>query len=464
MKSIFRTKSIESIIEGAKKNSLKKTLGAFDLVLLGIGCTIGTGIFVLTGINAAKYAGPGISISYLLAGIVCVFAALAYTEFAAMVPVAGSAYTYSYVVMGEFVAWIVAWCLILEYAVCGSTVASGWSGYFVGILNAGGVHIPNYLTKTPIEGGLINLPASCISIFVGLLLTHGTKESIVVNRILVAVKLGTIFVFLLVAVPHVKTINYAEFLPFGWNGVALGAATIFFAYIGFDSVAAAAEETKNPNRDLPIGIIGSLVICTLLYVLVSLALTGITHYSELNNPEPMAYALRQNGSNIGSALVGVGALVGMITAMLVMMYGQSRLFFVMSRDGLIPSAFSKLHKKFNTPYISCLLVTTAVTSISGFVPISNIGRLTSLGTLFAFAIVAAGVLILRVKKPELSRPFRCPAVSVIAPIAVVSCCYLVYTLLLEVGKIFFIWVMLGFVVYFFYSRRKSPLNSKIGQN
>ncbi len=460
MKSFFKTKSIESIIEGAKKNSLKRTLGAFDLVLLGIGCTIGTGIFVLTGINAAKYAGPAISISYLLAGIVCVFAALAYTEFAAMVPVAGSAYTYSYVVMGELVAWIVAWCLILEYTVCASTVASGWSGYFVGILNAGGIHIPDYLTKASADGGLINLPAACISLCVGLSLTCGTKESVIVNRILVAVKLCTIFVFLLVAVPHVKTINYAEFMPFGWNGVVLGAATIFFAYIGFDSVAAAAEETKNPNRDLPIGIIGSLLICTLLYVLVSLALTGITHYSELNNPEPMAYALRQNGSNIGSALVGTGALVGMVTAMLVMMYGQSRLFFVMSRDGLIPSIFSKIHKKLNTPYVSCLLVTFAVASVSGFVPINTIARLTSLGTLFAFTIVAIGVVILRIKKPEIHRPFKCPAVFVTAPIAIISCSYLVYTLFLEVGKMFFIWLALGLLVYFFYSRKKSPLYIK----
>ncbi len=460
MKSISKTKSIESIIEGAKKNSLKRTLGAFDLILLGIGCTIGTGIFVLTGINAAKYAGPAISISYLLAGIVCVFAALAYTEFAAMMPVAGSAYTYSYVVMGELVAWIVGWCLILEYTVCASTVASGWSGYFVGILKAGGVHIPDYLTKAPADGGLINLPATCVSICVGFSLICGTKESVIVNRILVAVKFCTIFVFLLVAVPHVKAINYAEFIPFGWDGVMLGAATIFFAYIGFDSVAAAAEETKNPNRDLPIGIIGSLLICALLYVLVSLVLTGITHYSELNNPEPMAYALRQNGSNIGSALVGTGALVGMVTAMLVMMYSQSRLFFVISRDELIPSIFSKIHKNLNTPYISCLLVTIAVASVSGFVPINTIARLTSLGTLFAFTIVAIGVVILRIKKTEIHRPFKCPAVFATAPIAIITCSYLVYTLFLEVGKLFFIWLTLGLLVYFFYSRKKSPLYIK----
>lgn len=458
LKSIFRTKSIENIIEGAKKNSLKKTLGALDLVLMGIGCTIGTGIFVLTGIGASEYAGPGISISYLLAGIICVFAALAYTEFAAMVPVAGSAYTYTYVVMGEFAAWMVAWALILEYTVCASTVASGWSGYFVGILNVGGVHIPDYLTKSPSDGGIINLPATCISLFIGLSLTLGTKQSIMINRIFVGIKICTIFIFLLVATPHIKIINYADFLPFGWNGVMFGAASIFFAYIGFDSVAAAAEETKNPNRDLPIGIIGSLIACALLYILVALALTGITNYTELNNPEPMAYALRQNGSNIGSALVAVGAIVGMFTAMLVMMYGQSRIFFVMSRDGLIPSIFCKLHKKLNTPYISCLLVTIAVSSISGLVPITTTGRLTSLGTLFAFTVVAIGVLILRITKPNLHRPFKCPAIFIVAPIAVLSCGYLVYNLLLEVGKIFFIWLAIGLFVYFFYSRRSSNLN------
>ncbi len=460
MKSFFRTKSIEEVVNSAKKNSLKKTLGSFDLVLLGIGCTIGTGIFVLTGINAAQYAGPGISISYLIAGITCMFAALAYTEFAAMVPVAGSAYTYSYIVMGELVAWIVAWCLILEYTVCASTVAAGWSGYFVGIMNSAGVQIPDYLTKTPFNGGIINLPASCISLLVGLSLTLGTRESVIANRILVAVKLCTIFVFLLVAVPHVKTINYADFFPFGWNGVITGAATIFFAYIGFDSVAAAAEETKHPHRDLPIGIIGSLLVCAFLYVSVSLVLTGITNYSELNNPEPMAYALRQNGSSIGSALVGTGAIVGMITAMLVMMYGQSRIFFVISRDGLLPKAFCKIHPKFGTPYISCLLVTAAVSSISGLVPISALGRITSLGTLIAFTVVALGVLILRITKPELPRPFKCPAVFIIAPIAILSCSYLVYTLLLEVGKMFLIWVALGLLFYLFYGYKKSPLNTR----
>ena len=462
MKSIFRTKSIESIIEGAKKNSLHKTLGAIDLILLGIGCTIGTGIFVLTGIAAAEHAGPAISISYLLAGLVCMFAGLAYTELAAMVPVAGSAYTYSYTVLGEFIAWLVAWGLILEYTVGASTVAAGWSGYFVGIMKSGGIDLPEYLIKTPLDGGIINLPAVLVSLFVGSLLMRGMKESVVVNRILVGVKLVVIFLFIFIAAPHIKMEHYNDFMPFGWHGVAVGAATIFFAYIGFDAVATAAEETKNPNRNLPIGIIGSLLVCTALYVVVALVLSGIVHYDTLNNAEPMARALRENGSNIGSALVGTGAIAGMVAVLLVLMYGQSRIFFVMSRDGLIPSAFSKLHKKFHTPYVSCLVVTFAVAIISGFTPIQTMGHMTSLGTLFAFMVVAIGVIVLRIQKPNLARPFRCPAVFVVAPMAIISCGYLIYTLLGETGKPFAIWSTVSIAVYFLYAYRKSPLNKKRG--
>ena len=458
MRSIFRRKSIESVLEGVKKNSLKKTLGAFDLILLGIGCTIGTGIFVLTGIAAAEYAGPAISISYALAGLACMFAGLAYTELAAMVPVAGSAYTYSYIILGEFIAWLVAWGLILEYTVAASTVAAGWSGYFVGILNSGGIHLPEYLIKVPSEGGMINLPAICISLFIGCLLIRGTKESIVVNRILVGVKLGVIFLFLAIAAPHIKMENYANFFPFGWHGVSIGAATIFFAYLGFDAVATTAEECKNPNRDLPIGIIGGLLICALLYIAVSLVLTGIVNFSELNNAEPMAYALRVNGSNIGSALVGTGAVTGMVAVLLVLMYGQSRIFFVMARDGLIPAAFGKLHKKFGTPYLGCIFLTLAVAVISGFTPIQTMGQMSSLGTLFAFTVVSIGVLVMRIRKPNIERPFKCPAVFIVAPLAILSCGYLMYNLFLKTGKLFLIWFLISILVYFCYSYKKSPLN------
>ncbi len=458
MKSIFRTKSIESIIAGAKKNSLKKTLGSIDLILFGIGCTIGTGIFVLTGIAAAQYAGPAISISYALAGLACMFAALAYTELAAMVPVAGSAYTYSYAILGEFVAWLVAWGLILEYTVAASTVSAGWSGYFVGILKTCGVILPEALTRVPSDGGIINLPAVFVALFIGALLVRGTKESIMVNRILVGIKLGVIFLFLVIAAPHVKMTNYADFMPFGWHGVGAGAAAIFFAYLGFDAVATTAEECKNPNRDLPIGIIGGLAICAILYVVVSLALTGIVPYTELNSPEPMAYALRANGSNVGSALVATGAIAGMLAVLLVLMYGQSRVFFVMARDGLMPAAFCKLHKKFGTPYVGCIFVTVSVMIISGFTPIHTMGNMSSLGILFAFVVVSFGVLVLRIKRPELERPFRCPLVWIIAPMAILSCGYLMYNLLLKTGTPFAIWFAIGILAYIFYGYKKSPLN------
>jgi APA family basic amino acid/polyamine antiporter len=455
---LFRTKSINEIIESSEKKSLKKTLGAFDLVLLGIGCVIGTGIFVLTGIGAAKYAGPGISLSYFFAAVACMFAALAYAELAAMVPVAGSAYTYSYAILGEFVAWLVGWALILEYAGAASTVASGWSGYMVGILKTGGIILPEYLTKVPSQGGIINLPAVLISLFIGVLLIIGTKESVNVNRVLVGIKLTAVFLFLIVAAPHVKMENWSNFLPFGWHGVMVGAGAIFFAYIGFDAVATTAEECRNPKRDLPIGIIGSLIICSILYIVVALVLTGITHYSELNNAEPLAYALRENGSNIGSALVATGAIAGMTTVLLVLMYGQSRVFFAMSRDGMIPEIFSRLHKRFVTPHISIIIVTAAVAITSGIIPIQTLSHLASVGTLFAFVVVAIGVLVLRIKRPELPRPFTCPLVFLVAPSAVIACSYLIYTILLENGKPFIIWSLIGLVVYFTYSYRNSPLN------
>lgn len=457
MKKIFRRKTIDAIKDGAKANSLHKTLGAIDLILLGVGCTIGTGIFVLTGIAAAEYAGPAITISYALAGLACLFAALAYTELAAMVPVAGSAYTYSYAVLGEIVAWMVGWGLILEYAVGASTVAAGWSGYMVGILQSGGIIIPEALTKSPVDGGIMNLPAICISLFVASLLIRGTRESVILNRILVAVKLGAIFLFLAIATPHFDTNNWSNFMPFGWGGVLTGAGTIFFAYVGFDAVATAAEECKNPNRDLPIGIIGGLIVCTVLYVSVAAVLTGIVPFDTLNNAEPLAYALRMIGSNIGSALVATGAIAGMTTVLLVLMYGQSRIFFVMSRDGMIPHFFSKMHPRLKTPHISCGMVGLAVAALSGFTPIHTMAHMTSMGTLFAFIMVSIGVLVLRFTRPKLERPFRCPAVFVIAPLAILSCGFLLIRLFYETGTIFLCWSLLGVIFYATYSYHKSPL-------
>jgi APA family basic amino acid/polyamine antiporter len=460
MNKLFRKKNIQDLLDGAQKSSLKKTLGAFDLVMIGIGCTIGTGIFVVTGVAAATYAGPAISVSYFIAAIVCIFAGLAYAELASMVPVSGSAYTYTYVVLGEFVAWLVGWGLVLEYTIGASTVAVGWSGYVVGILKTAGINLPEAITNSPASGGIINLPAILISLFIGFLLFRGTQKGVTLNRILVAIKLFVIFLFLVIATPMVKVENWSNFMPFGISGVFIGAATVFYAYIGFDAVATAAEECKNPKRDLPIGIIFSAVICAVLYIAVSLVLTGIVDFSTLNNSEPLARALRENGSNIGSALVATGAVAGITSVLLILIYGQSRIFFAMSRDGLIPKPFSKLHKKFNTPHFSVTIVSVVVATISGLFPLKTLSHMTSLGTLFSFIIVSAGVLILRIVEPNMKRSFRCPAVYITVPLAILSCAYLVYSLLLENGIYFLVWSILGLLAYFCYGYRNSPLGQK----
>ncbi|VBB08766.1 amino acid/polyamine transporter i [Lucifera butyrica] len=456
--SVFRTKSIELLKEGAEKKGLKKTLGATDLVLLGIGCIVGTGIFVLTGVAAAKYAGPGIMLSFVLSGIACAFAALAYAELAAIVPIAGSAYTYSYAALGEIVAWIVGWNLILEYSVGSSAVAAGWSGYVTGLLKAGGIELPKMFTAVPADGGIVNLPAMFIALFLSYLLVRGTKESATLNRILVVIKLAAVFIFLLLAGPKVNPANWSPLMPFGFSGVAAGAAIIFFAYIGFDAVATAAEECKNPNRDLPIGIIGSLIACTVLYIVVAGVLTGVVPYQQLNNAEPVAYALRAIGYNMGSALVGTGAICGITTVLLVLMYGQTRIFFAMSRDGLIPAGICKVHPKYGTPHIITIIAGIAVALIAGFTPIGIIAELTNIGTLFAFVVAAIGVFVLRHTKPDIPRPFRCPAVPLVAPLAVIFCGYLMYNLPAETWVRFFVWSGIGFIVYFLYGYRKSVLN------
>lgn len=458
MAGIFRTKSINLIKEGAEAKGLKKTLGATDLVLLGIGCIIGTGIFVLTGVAAAKYAGPGIMLSFVLSGLACAFAALAYAELAAMVPVAGSAYTYTYAALGEIIAWIVGWNLILEYSVGSSAVAAGWSGYVVGLLKSAGVALPKAYTAVPADGGIVNLPAVLIALFLSMLLVRGTKESVTLNKILVVVKLIAVFIFLALAGPKVNPANWTPLMPYGFSGVAAGAAIIFFAYIGFDAVATAAEECRNPNRDLPIGIVGSLIVCTILYIVVAGVLTGVVPYTELNNAEPVAYALRAIGYNIGSALVGTGAIAGITTVLLVLMYGQTRVFFAMSRDGLIPASICKVHPKYGTPHVITIVAGIAVALIAGFTPIGIIAELTNIGTLFAFVVSAIGVWVLRITRPDLERPFKCPAVSVIAPLAILSCGYLMYNLPHETWIRFFVWSAIGFVVYFLYSYRNSALN------
>lgn len=456
--SIFRTKSIALLKEGAEVRSLKKTLGALDLVLLGIGCIIGTGIFVLTGVAAAKYAGPGIMLSFVLSGSACAFAALAYAELAAMVPIAGSAYTFTYAAIGEIIAWIVGWNLILEYSVGSSAVAAGWSGYMVGLLKSGGINLPLDFTAVPADGGIVNLPAMFITLFLTYLLVKGTKESVKLNKLLVFIKLAAVFIFLLLAGPNVNPANWSPLMPFGFAGVASGAAIIFFAYIGFDAVATSAEECRNPSRDLPIGIVGSLIICTILYIAVAAALTGVVPYQQLNNAEPVAYALRAIGYNMGSALVGTGAIAGITTVLLVLMYGQSRIFFAMSRDGLIPANICKVHPEYGTPHVITIIAGIVVSLIAGFTPIGIIAELTNIGTLFAFVVAAIGVLVLRYTQPNAERPFKCPAVAIVAPLAAISCSYLMLNLPYETWVRFAIWSAIGFAIYFMYSYRNSTLN------
>ena len=456
---LFRKKDIGALRSMAQNSGLTRNLSAFDLVFLGIGSVIGTGIFVLTGVGAALYAGPGISLSFVLASIACAFAGLAYAEYASMVPVAGSAYAYTYASLGEFLAFIVGWNLILEYTVTCSTVAAGWSGYVVGLLSSGGIDLPVAFTKVPEEGGIINVPAILITMFLCILLVRGTKETVMINRILVFVKLAVIVIFFVLADPNIDPTNWDPFLPYGTQGISAGAAIVFFAYIGFDAVATSAEEAKNPSRDLPIGILGSLGVCAVLYFFVALVLTGVVPYTDLNNAEPVAYALRVIGYPIGSAIVAVGAICGITTVLLVLLYGQARIFFALSRDGMIPAGICKIHKLYRTPYLVTIGGCILVSIIAGFAPIHLIAEMANIGTLSAFFIAGFGVLYLRIKRPDIKRGFKCPAIYFVAPMAMICCGYLMYNLPIHTWIRFVVWCGIGFVVYFGYSYKHSKLES-----
>ena len=457
--SPFRVKSIETMLEGTQANPLKKSLSAFDLTLLGIGCIIGTGIFVLTGVAAADYAGPALMLSFVIASITCGFVSMAYSELAAMVPVAGSSYAYAYTALGEFVAWLVGWNITLEYTVGASAVAGGWSAYVIGLMKSAGVEISKNWTSVPADGGILNLPAVLITLFLTCLLVRGVHTSATVNKTLVGVKLLAIFLFLFLAGPSVDTMNWRPFMPFGFSGVSAGAAFIFFAYLGFDSISTAAEETKNPARDMPIGIIGSLIICTILYIAVTAVMTGNVSYKELDNAEPVAYVLRTLGYSFGSALVGTGAIAGLTTVLLVMMYAQTRAFFAMSRDGLIPQSICKLHTHYASPHRITIIVGCAVALISGFTPIHIVAEMCSIGTLFAFIISSISVMIMRKKYPKAKRPFRCPWVKTIATLAVLSCSYIMYNLSTMTWERFFIWSFIGIIIYFLYGYKHSRQNN-----
>jgi basic amino acid/polyamine antiporter, APA family len=479
--NLLRTKSIEQLVGDAEHGgkALRRTLTAMDLTLLGIGAIIGTGIFVLTGTAAANQAGPGIVLSYVLAGLACGFAALCYAEFAAMIPISGSAYTYAYATLGEIFAWMIGWDLILEYAVGSMTVAVGWSGYFQRILAGFGLHLPVWMTASPNAdiGSLINLPAVFIVLAIMVLLVIGVRESARFNAAMVAVKLAAVAFFIVMGITYVKPENWSPFMPYGFSGVATGAAVVFFAYIGFDAVSTTAEEAKNPSRDLPIGIIASLVVCTVLYLAVAAILSGIipvTHYRSIADAlpgmpivpaaestsflnAPVAYALHVINLDWAAGLVSAGAVAGITSVLLVMLMSQPRIFFAMSRDRLLPAGVSKVHPRFRTPYITTIITCVIVAVIAGFVPINLLGEMTSIGTLFAFVVVSIAVIILRVKRPEARRPFRLPLGFTIPILGVLLCGYLMLTLSVMTWVRFLVWLDLGMIIYWFYGRTHSPL-------
>ncbi|OLR27182.1 amino acid permease [Bacillus cereus] len=462
--NVFRKKSILTLLaqSSTKKESLKKELGALDLTMLGIGAIIGTGIFVLTGVVAAEHAGPALILSFLLSGLACVFAALCYAEFASTVPVSGSAYTYSYTTFGELIAWILGWDLILEYGLASSAVASGWSGYFQGLLNGVGIILPTPLTSAynPALGTYLDLPAICIIFLMTFLLTKGVKKSARFNTLMVTIKLLVISLFIGVGAFYVKPENWTPFMPFGFSGVTTGAATVFFAYIGFDAVSTAAEEVKNPQRNMPIGIIASLTICTILYIVVSLILTGIVPYNQLNVKNPVAFALQYIQQDWVAGFISVGAIAGITTVLLVMLYGQTRLFYAISRDGLLPKVLSTIHPKTKTPVHNSWITATMVAIFAGFIPLNELAELTNIGTLFAFIIVSIGIIILRKKQPQLPRTFRVPLVPWIPILAVLFCGYLALQLPTITWIGFAIWLLIGIVVYVSYGYTNSKLHTQ----
>lgn len=456
--SLFRTKPID--IVSNTSSDLRRCLTAFDLILFGIGAIIGAGVFVLTGVVAATHAGPGVVFSYAIAGCACLFAALSYAELAASIGGSGSAYAYSYASFGEFFAWIIGWDLLLEYTMSVSTVAIGWAGYVHDTLLAIGIKIPDIVYRNPFEGGFLNLPAVLIIAVLTLLLCLGTKGSSRFNIMIVLIKLISITVFIVVASQHINTAYWHPLLPFGWSGVINGAALVFFAYIGFDAVSTAAEETIHPARDLPIGIIVSVIFCTLIYILVAALLTGIVPYPSLNVASPVANALLQIGQPVAAALVAVGAIAGLTTVMLVMYYGLTRIAFSISRDGLLPGFFSRVLPATGTPVKGILLNGLIIATIAGLMPIGEAAELVNIGTLAAFTFVCAGTIMLRMQQPNLARPFKLPWNPLIPSLGIIFCVYLMAHLPFITWMRFGVWLLLGFVIYFIYSRKHSLLNKR----
>jgi APA family basic amino acid/polyamine antiporter len=476
--SLMATKPLERILaESEGEHSLKKTLGAGQLIALGIGAIIGAGLFSLTGIAAANHAGPAVTLSFVLAAIGCAFAGLCYSEFSTMIPVAGSAYTYSYATMGELMAWIIGWDLFLEYAVGATTVAVSWSRYVVSLAHDYGVEFPAALVNSPFAnnpdgtnaGGLINLPAVIVVVAVSTLLMIGIQESARANAVIVFLKVAVVIIFIIMGWAYINKDNYVPYIPpntgvsgeFGFSGVLRAAGVVFFAFIGFDAVSTAAQETKNPQRDMPIGIIGSLAVCTLLYVLFAHVLTGIVPYKLLNDAAPVAVAVDRTPYGWLKTAVKVAIIAGYTSVILVMLLGQSRVFFSMSRDGLLPRLFSKIHHSWRTPYLSNMLLMVLVAVFAAFAPIQFVGEMTSIGTLFAFVLVCGGILLMRRSHPDLPRPFKTPLVPIVPILGILANLALMAGLGWENWARLFIWMALGLVVYFTYSRHHSRVGGHL---
>jgi APA family basic amino acid/polyamine antiporter len=474
--SLFRRKSLRGLMtEAAEDHELRRVLGPWHLVLLGIGAIIGAGIFSLTGIAAATNAGPAIVLSFLLAGFACALAGLCYAEMASMIPIAGSAYTYSYATMGELMAWIIGWDLILEYSVAAMTVAIAWSGYVVSFLRDVGFIVPAHLTAAPgtvvqmSDGStvtaLFNLPAVLIIIAVTTILVIGIKESATANAVIVAIKVSVVVIFIVAGFSYVNTDNLTPFIPpnngtfgeFGWSGVLRGAGLVFFAYIGFDAVSTAAQEARNPRKDMPIGILGSLAICTILYVLVSYVLNGLVSYTELNVPDPIAVGINATGIDWLRPVVKLGAIMGLSSVILVMLLGQPRIFWTMAKDGLLPPVMARVHPRFRTPHVTIIGTGVFVMLGAALIPLRIVGELVSIGTLLAFMLVSIGVWVLRHKNPDAPRSFRVPMVPLVPILSALSCLLLMMGLPLDTWFRLIVWLALGLAIYFLYGRHHSAL-------